>query len=89
MAQAAQRRIGLAKAQREALPVALEDGIDALVGDADIALDVGQRISQRRRVQRLKAKQVIVANLVRCSQIQAIGRVAQQHGRPLDQADIG
>ena len=67
----------------------LEDGIDALVGDADVALDVGQRVSQCRRVERHEADQAIVANVVRRPELQAVAGIGQQHGCPLDQADIG
>jgi len=69
--QAAKRCVGLAKAQGESWPVAFEDGIDALIGDADVALDVGQSIPQRRRVEDEESEQPIVAKVARRPEVAA------------------
>ena len=89
MAQPAYRGIGLAKAQDAARPEEFEDHVEALVGDADVALDVGQRVAERRRIERDEADQAAVAHAVRDAELQAIARLAQQQRRPLDQAHVG
>ena len=50
VAQAAKRLIGLAKAETEPLTVRFEHGVDPFIGDPDVAFDVRQGVSQRRRV---------------------------------------
>ena len=87
--QPAHRGIGLAEAQDAARPERFEDHVEALVGDVDVAFDVGQRVAECRRVERNEADQAAVAHAVRDAEFQAIARFAQQQCRPFDQAHVG